>query len=781
MARAVYLVELKNNGKTIRTLRMEAGCQEVNVGRSSQCALQTPQGDHSVSRVHARLFWKGSALYLEDSKSLSGIYFKGEKITKPQKIASGNLFSIGTSCSIRFERPDPKMELRGGRFHKLEYLNGDHAGKMVDIRPKEGETEFVIGRATSCALYLSDAKEYVSRRHALLWLEKDGSECWIKGLGGEVKVNGEIVPAKGRWLKHNDKIEITYYEFRFLDREFPVKRLFIWLKVFAVAATLGIMAVAYVMFSDRVKASECMVVAEQQAAELDFDAAKKTLGAALLARDADKCRVRIDALAAKIDRWKNTVSEWEEAQRLLRDGAFKSAKKILDSLTGGVTDAWSWNGTTAFEDKRKAEFASRLLRQYYNAEESLSSTSQGQPEQQAESIRRSAASLSSFLEKSTSEIAAQPENLAALTNVIASVRKQMDDVRLGFERVDGSIAKLDLVNPDFDSLAKELETIMGDKTSHEAVRAYAEKYRQPCAELAAAKRFIGSEFDDINAMRFESVRQRAGQLRLPGKELCARHPRLSEHRAKLDGHHGDVQDLAKNLRSIMGGLSEQGVENGRCGISLERILDPESWKKALTFDCLNGKVPIRTRTEPCGWYDGLLGVEFTYYSLAALPKDYNGDCLRLVRFEPDIVKAKRSFEAVETFVGYIKNCVERNKWSWLLRGELGSFYKYCQSLLAKRRELADSLVSYHGSPRARLVAGFYAGYLIPGGWDGQSRAELVAQFRKISRNVGELCEQYKNAEPGEQIELRSKILETGVPGDFQLQPKWAAKYDGGQE
>lgn len=780
MARTVFQIQLKSNGKTLQTVRMETGCREVNIGRSRQCALQTPESDHSVSGTHARLFWKGKSLYLEDSNSRNGVYFKGARITKPQKIASGDLFAIGSS-SLLCEKLDSKKARTASKFHRLEYLNGDHAGKQVDICPKEGETEFSIGLDPSCSLHLPDM--LVSRRHAVLRLCENGDECWIEDLNSRngTYVNGEVLRGKKQLLKNNDKIGIAYFDFRFLDRAFTHKRLFFWLKVFAVAATLSVMAVAYVLFSDQVKASECLVEAERQAAEQDFDAAKKTLSAALLARDADKCRARIDALDAKIDRWKNTVSEWEEAQRLLRDGSFMRARKILDTLTGGVTDAWSWNGTTAFEEKRKAEFAAHLLRRYYDAEGTLSATSQGQPEQQAESIRETAEPLDEFLANSRTEISVQSENLSALTNEIASVRKRMDGIRIGFERVDDCIAKLDAVNPDFDRLASQLESIMNEKELHEAVRAYAEKYRQPCAELASAKRFIADEFADILAMRFSEVQGRAGQLQLPRKELCARHPRLSEHRAKLDGHHGDVQDLVKNLKVIVSALSEQGVANGRCVDAIDRVLDAQSWKKALTFDCLNGKVPGRTRREPCGFYDALLGVEFTFQSLKALPKKYNGDCLRLIGFTPDIVKAKSAFEAVEVFTAFIQECVDKHSWKWLLRGELGKFYEYCRTLLQKRKAIAESLAACQGSPRQLLVAGFYAGYLIPSGLDQQKSEELAGLFRRVSTEVAELCERYQSAEPGKQIELRTKILDTGIPGDFQIQPKWAEKYDGGEE
>jgi len=275
-------------------------------------------------------------------------------------------------------------------------------------------------------------------------------------------------------------------------------------------------------------------------------------------------------------------------------------------------------------------------------------------------------------------------------------------------------------------------------------------------------------------MRFKSVQEREAQLKLPPKLLCARHPRLSEHRMKLEGHHADAQQLAVNLASMVTGLAEKGVSGGDCGRAMGHVLNVDVWRKVLTFDCFEGKPPTSRRKEPVCLYDELLGVDFTYQSLRALPENYNGWCLRMIGFSPDVVEARKTLEYLEVFVKYVSE-----KPGWLRKGELGAFYSYCQELQSKRQRLLGFLSGYKGRARAELITRFYAGYF-SADFDIASRKSLADKFRLIQRDVFDLCEKYAaSSDPVEQISLRARILGVGIPGDAQLHSKWVQKFEGG--
>lgn len=772
MAKTAYSLVLKSQSKTLGTLRVEAGGDTVQVGRSHVCALRTPDGDLSVSAVHAKVYWKGGTLLLEDVGSRNGVYYRGLRLKKPHRMAPGDVYAIG-NCSLLCERIGKETERPAAKFHKLECLNGDHAGRMFDIHADEHGNPFSIGLDPANSIRLPDM--LVSRKHATLTVKENG-DCWLKDLDSRngTYVNGEPLHGKERLLKDNDKISIAYFDFRFLDRTVTHTRFFLWVKIIAVAATLCVMAGAYVMWvTASATVDDYLRQVRQLAAARDFTAARRTLDDARIARDADKYRAQIDALDVQIEQWERTSSEWNRAQALLRDGAFPRARRLLDPLTSGTRDAWIWNGTTAVEEKRRAEFCAQALRWYYDAEDVLVDAGAGQPEQQADNIQARAVPFRQFLHDSAELIAAQPY-VAALTNKMAQTCARMEAIRQGFQRVDECIAKLDAFNPDFGKLAAQLDAVIQDKTQHAAVRAYADKYKTPCAELAAAKLFIRKEFEDLNAMRFKAVQGKAERLKLPRKELCSRHPRLSEHRMKLDGHHAEVQSLAVSLASMVDGLAEKGVAGNDCGQALEHVLDIDLWKNVLTFDCFNGKPPTVRRKVPSSSYDELLGVDFTFQSLRALPENYNGWCLRMIGFSPDVVEARKTMEYVDVFVKFVSA-----RPAWLRKGELGAFHTSCLDLQARRKRLVDFLSSYKGTaPRAELITRFYAGYFSDD-FDIAKRKALADRFKRIQREVSELCETYSNvSNPFEQINVRAKILTTGIPGDAQLHAKWVQKYEG---
>ena len=773
MAKSVsFKVDLRSGGKTVGSVRMDLGCAEVVVGRSHKCALCTPEEDHSVSGRHLRLYWRGKSLYAEDAGSRNGVYCRGARLAKAQKVASGDMFAIGNSIVV-CESIEVREKSSAAAHHRLERMNGDDAGKQIEIVPKKGEEAFTIGLDPGCSLVLPDM--LVSRRHAEL-VEREDGECWIRDLGSRngTYVNGEVLRGKERLLKDNDTITIAYFDLRFLDKGVRHARFFLLLKLFAVAATLCVLGGLYVAWvSAGATVEDHIKAARAHASSTDFAAASASLGSARMSRNADRYRAQIDALDTQIDMWRKTWSGWQQAQQLLAGGRFKMAQKVLDPLTSGALDAWVWNGTTAIEEKRNAEFAAKALRWLYDAVDVLDRATDGQPNQQADAIKEKAVPFAKFMEESKKRFAAQP-SLKRLEQEMSGVFKRMSVVQRGFERVDECIAKLDAANPDFAKLTEQLDGIVRDKSLHSSVRAYADRYKQPCAELAAAKTFIRNEFDDLNAMRFEAVRSRADGLKLPSIELCSRHPQLSDHRHKLEGHHADAQNYAENLGTMVNGLSAIGVVNGDCGKALTRVLDVQSWNKALTFSCFDEKPPATRRSEPSGIYDALLGVEFTFQSLRALPDNYNGWCLRMIEFSPHVVEARKAFEYIEVFVRYLE---ERPK--WLRRGELGAFWKSCVDLMAKREELIKFLASYKGEERAELVTGFYHGWFSRQ-FDPVRRNDISARFKALQRKVSALCEQYaESSDPLKQIDIRGKILAVGLPGDSLIHSKWVQKFEGG--
>ena len=70
--------------------------QELTVGRSPGCAISTNYDSYS-STLHARLYRNGSQLLVEDLGSTNGTYVNSERVTRPTKLAKGDLLQIGAT------------------------------------------------------------------------------------------------------------------------------------------------------------------------------------------------------------------------------------------------------------------------------------------------------------------------------------------------------------------------------------------------------------------------------------------------------------------------------------------------------------------------------------------------------------------------------------------------------------------------------------------------------------------------------------------------------------
>ena len=771
MARRSYTLTLRRDGRVVSTRTTTDGDPELVVGRSHSCDVAVPSDEMSVSGTHASLYWDRGHLYIADAKSRNGVFRQGVKISKPCKVRPGEVYAIG-NCSLTFAENKGAAVKLADNSHKLEWLNGDKAGKTIDIRPKAGETAFTIGMDPGSTLVIPDM--LVSRHHVEL-TTRDNGECWIRDLGSRngTYINGEVLRGRERLLKNNDRIGIAYFDFRFLDKNYRHPRFHMWMKLFAVAVTLGLACLAW-LFHDLFGKSvdDCLRICKVMAAEERFDDARQALDEANMARGADKKVLDIGDLETNLGRWETTAKKWHAVKADLVAGDLGRAREMLEPLVALPQTDWQWNPADAAEKRKTAEFAAELLKWDYSCDDVLGDTSSGRPEDQADAIARQETPLREFMERESARIAAEP----CFSNISAKLSMQLarlGKIRRSFATVDDAIAQIDENVPDFASLAAKFRQIEHDRSEYEAVRSYASKYKLPCAELAEARELVIQEVQDLIALRFGMIATNQASFRLPKKELCARHPKLSMHRAKIEQQHERILSLARSVASLVDGLSSRGVENGNCDAALQRTLSQNAWKRALSFDCLDGPPPKPRRKDPCSFYDEFLGIEYTYQALRSLPGAYNGLALRMVGFTPNVVDAKRTLEQVEYFVKFLDEGPE-----FLRKGALGEFREYAHSLLEDRDEIVGYLSSFQGEPRAKLVASYYADYLKDGGTLAR-RKQLSADFKMIQKSVTDLSEKYSVlSDPVEQIGLRAKIMSIGLPGDSQIHSKWVQKYDG---
>lgn len=74
---------------------------EVTVGRAGGCAINLPD-DTFVSQLHARVFRRDGAIFVEDLGSTNGTYLNGRKVTAPVTVRKGDQVQFGrTTMEVR--------------------------------------------------------------------------------------------------------------------------------------------------------------------------------------------------------------------------------------------------------------------------------------------------------------------------------------------------------------------------------------------------------------------------------------------------------------------------------------------------------------------------------------------------------------------------------------------------------------------------------------------------------------------------------------------------------
>ena len=356
--------------------------------------------------------------------------------------------------------------------------------------------------------------------------------------------------------------------------------------------------------------------------------------------------------------------------------------------------------------------------------------------------------------------------LEELTRELAVIRK-------GFDAVDANLDKVALQDLDFGKLLTAFKRIADDAKMLPAVRGYAGRQLEPCRQFFAAQQFVEKEIERLTAMDFKAVTDMEGELVLPKPELCVYQAKFSDARAVFLARHEEVQREAASIRMIVEGLRESGVTPDSRGAAVEAFVTSANWKKALMFDCLKKRPPSARRNEPASYYDEMLGIEFTYESLQAMPNVYSGRGMRMVGFTPKCITARKAFEKAETFVQYMDGKDRKH----LQKGELGRFYTMCVKIAISREEMVSVLKEIKGSKRQKLVASFFAEYFTARPSYSAKQA-IASQFAALKREVMELGDEYSNAnDPEKQILLRNKILETGLPGDPILHTKWVQVFN----
>ena len=768
-------ISIRSGDAVASSFELDGACGEILVGRSRSCGICTPPEDHSVSGKHARIFRRGRAVWIEDAGSRNGVIVDGERITKPVRLVSGSVYRLG-ECYLTISEQSGGGAGTKTSCHKLEFLSGDRAGELIELRAKGDSTggAFTIGLDPGNDIVLAD--RIVSRRHASFSVKR-GGDCFVKDLGSSngTFVNGKRLDARERFLHHGDKISIAYFDFRFHDsRAKPIPSIRELRKKLAVLLALGaLIAAGWVVYDGiRPPASSWRNRATKLAEREDFAGAFQAMTNAYSARSGhvDE-RALTDAAHGQLKAWRQTDETWRSIRDKMAAGKHGVVRADLERITADPGN-WTWNTSTAVEKRAEADFALDLIHRIYAASDLLKE----RPPAKAR-IEAGIADIDGYLSSHAKALASTGYLKSAVEN-LKRMRGRMQGQKDGIDKIDSAIGLVGGENPDFTEAERILsELVEAPQTrDSEAIRTHAEMMVPICRKFMETSRFLKSELDFLTGLDFTAVRKSEATLPLPDQDACARHPVFSAARETFLRRHDTYQREAQLLAPMLRNLSDAGIAEGEIGSLLKSVCTMKTWEEALTFDCFTGRFPEPSRVDPNSVYDGLVGIECTFENLHALPKPPGRQNNVRMRFIPKAQRAKVIFEQVKTF----RSVMDRPEGLAFRTGALGELYALAAKIMELRENLISSLkarrtsgmVKGQSMNREQIVAGYFAEYFA----DEASYADLRALesgFKTLERKVRLLNEQYENeSDPEKRLKIRKEVIALGIPGSEEVRKRW---------
>lgn len=751
------LIRLEHNGRIIHEISSGAISGEIVIGRSHACTWPVPKEDTVSSSRHAALFLKGRAVWLKDLESTNGTFHNGKRIAK-KKLAVRDKISIG-NCVLCVE-PDQAGE--GKAFSELVVRSGKGRGQKKTLKPPV----FTIGSDPASDLVFLDL--LVSRKHAEILVKEDGS-CWVRDLGSKNGTSVNEMPLrddKERLLKDGDRIAFSHLEVEFHDGAVKRSNKQTWLRIGILAATLLLGLGLYRTYQNLRPSAESFIrSARQLAAQENFAAAAEEVNKASTARHAAANQVTLEELRRLLGVWQNTVTLWEKAKVALEKGKWTQVARDLGLLQAAKKDAWEWNEQAA-EEKENALRAKAMLDALLRAEASVGreDVSFDVLSEDHDGVVKALAGLGGKTPPYLVLLKTQLETVEARQAVLLGESRRLEQA-------------LDLLQQDMPPYAEIVKVV------DQACESKEEALKRRAQVMRPALHALSKSFTRLTAMagqmrELEIQKALSEDLQLPGVDACAIDPRLSHARQAVEKTHQNLKLKGSQLGVLLGEVEKRIGLEGDEPEALKVLQDAAVMAKALACDALEQPLPRRSRKEPLGEYDRILGVEEFYEHLAALPEPMNPAMVADLAFAPVLTQARDLLQRIDALTAFLNQPDNQ----WLNAGKMARQLARLKIILARR----DTLVAEYtrqaesASGRTALIAGGIAARLStkPGAVTVKcQRAEtwLAAELKTQRGALQRLSGEYTLADPARQIAIRTQILKEGLPGDPIVRNMWSKR------
>lgn len=752
------LLRLEYNDRVIYETNVKEMTGEILIGRSSACTWSVPKDDNLASSKHVSLTRKGSTVLLKDLESTNGTFLKGKRISS-HKLSEGDKIGVGNSILYALSDKVAAKEC----YSELLVLSGKERKKKKKLVPPK----FTIGSDPASNLVFLDM--LISRNHAEIEIHED-SRCWIKDLNSKngTSVNGvPLRSEKERLLKDGDKISFAQMEVEFHDGAVVRNNSHVWLRIFIIIFTLVLAVGAYNLYK-RLQPSAGLYVKETRklAGREQFSKAADMLLKADEAHNAASMQVEILQLRRLNALWQRTCNKWKETQDLLSKSSWTKASRNLGQLQSEKTEAWEWNKKSTIE-KQHADFAKSMMdaRSRFKSVLAREHVEVGQ-------LAKLTATAGALLENENAQ--ELPEYLLPLHKELVSYHAQLKELLEEASSVENALDKLVQSKPPYDKIVADLEKACSSKKR--VIKYQASRITPVVKGLAASSKILEQVIVDVHSLEMKKVLE--SDLRLPSAEACALDPRVSTARQALEKKHITVR--VEGAQALVLFKAVQDIA-GREKATLPHLADFKKidvMKNVFACDSLASKLPRRSRKEPSGDYDRMLGVEEFYAYIDALPEPLDPVLVSDLSFKPLLTQANELWKKIDTFVRF----AEMPEHAWMLEGEMKRQLERCKTFLLLRDGLVKIMVTKASisSGREALIAAGIACRMLSGETsatiEGKPiKAWIENKFKKYRKEILKMNDEYSLASLEDKVKIREKVLDVGLPGDPVVRRMWAMR------
>lgn len=757
------LLRLEYQGKTLFEKSSEEISAPITIGRSSQATWQVPSEDEFLGRQHAEISVKGKKVVVRDL-SKNGIFFQGERVQE-RRLAEGDRLQMSNVTLIaEKEVKKPRVVLK----HKLTVRSGDKQGKAAAL-PDTGAV-FTVGsdpKWADPAVGLQFFDPRISKQHAEFRVHPDGS-CWVKELNSKngTRVNGEVLAGgKERLLRCGDLISFAHIDVAYTDGTENRALRNVLIQGSIILASLVVLAAGYYikLYLLDYRAPFYQEAAESQIRAEQFENAANILRKASAAPDYEKYQMVIRQRIADVQRYQAAYNGWALTRRALSSGDYLAASRELSPLLADET-AWAWN-----DDGSHALAQAKVLKSVLdlNADFVALQADERATGEKYEAIHGQLSSLTNRL-TSVAEL-----DLSGLLQKVQEACARLSQAQSEHERFEKTVEKL--VSPALDSvmlagLAKSVET-----ACHSGYRAVAERAQRICPAVKSLYRGY-DQFDLLLTAFHEMDWDRVDAIHVTPEEAgeFMKDPVLSEARKRLAVREKSLRDCIRDVRARLLRITGQAYWPGGAQADLAALENTETLARVLACDTLALPFPRRTRAQPSGEFDRVLGLEFFQNSLEQLTTDLVVVTVTMdTPWKPVMSRLAELLPDAESLL----NTMNAPDYKVFVGGRLSEVAQQLRGVLKRRDALREGLLEQvKQGERKGLVAGVLVGLMSDKGYrigDATLRSTLEKIREQMDREVQALYAKRQNAALPEKIKLRTAILEKGTPAHRVVKEMWS--------